>query len=115
MKPLTSAPNGDPLTIQEKAILLYLANSHNEEQRATWGGVLTIAEHMPVFGQLRAGTIQSTIIDRLYEGLLSMTTYSHSSKPATVSSAGSPEYGLVACRHDRLNPARSLLDNQFDP
>ena len=55
VKPLTSAPNGDPLTIQEKAILLYLANSHNEEQRATWGGVLTIAEHMPG---------QSTPVDR---------------------------------------------------
>jgi hypothetical protein len=55
VKPLTSAPNGESLTIQEKAILLYLANSHNEEQRATWVGILTIAEHMPG---------QSTLVDR---------------------------------------------------
>lgn len=47
VKPLMIAPNGEYLTLPEKIILLYLADSHNEQERAVWPFISTIARHMP--------------------------------------------------------------------
>ena len=43
VKKLRVAPNGDAVTATEKAVLWYLADSHNEEESAAWPSIPTIA------------------------------------------------------------------------
>lgn len=43
VKKLRTAPNGDPVTLTEKGVLWYLADSHNEEESAAWPSIPTIA------------------------------------------------------------------------
>lgn len=45
VKKLTKAPNGEEVTLVEKALLYYLADSHREEERAAWPGVPLMASH----------------------------------------------------------------------
>lgn len=48
VKKLTTAPNGEAVTLVEKAMLYYLADSHREEERAAWPGVPLMASHNAV-------------------------------------------------------------------
>jgi hypothetical protein len=45
VKKLVTAPNGEAVTLVEKAMLYYLADSHREEERAAWPGVPLMASH----------------------------------------------------------------------
>jgi Helix-turn-helix domain/DnaA N-terminal domain len=44
VKKLRVAPDGEPLTKNEKLVLLHLADAHNAESRIAWPSVRTIAE-----------------------------------------------------------------------
>jgi hypothetical protein len=45
VKKLMQSPTGDRITVQEKCVLWFIADSHNEEQSAAWPSVPNIAKY----------------------------------------------------------------------
>jgi hypothetical protein len=66
VKKLRQAPNGDAVTSAEKAILWYLADSHNEEEAAAWPSIPTIA----LDNNLSVRRVQEILGDCIRKGIV---------------------------------------------
>src|SRR5512146_428842 len=70
VKKLRASRDGEPLTVQEKAVLWHIADSHNEEEHAAWTSVRTIARDCILSDrrtrEIISGLVRKKIIWRVF-------------------------------------------------
>lgn len=65
VKELRQAPNGEPITLREKAVLLFLADAHNIDKKAAWNSVRKIAESFNISRRTAQQILASCISKRV--------------------------------------------------
>jgi hypothetical protein len=66
IKDLNVAPNGEPIDLREKALLWYLANSHNEEKRCAWPS----NKKMALANNISKRTVQEILKECVRKGIV---------------------------------------------
>ncbi|MCU1285906.1 MAG: hypothetical protein JWO13_2256 [Acidobacteriales bacterium] len=66
VKKLTKAPNGEEVRPMEKLLLWYIADGHNDEKRAAWHKIATMAGH----NNLSSRRVRELLADCIRKGIL---------------------------------------------